>query len=116
LFYVKLLAAPDSSPKRNEFGVWILHEFVSFVRESCSSHERLKGTIRRGFRRHGQGLRTGIIQEVLVDFTIISFAMVTVQEEASPVPQNNGRLYKFDEEADPRLLKCVSLHGAHLAI
>jgi hypothetical protein len=41
--------------------------------------------------------------------------MATVQEEASSVPQNNGRRYKFDEEADLRLLKCVSLHGAHLA-
>jgi hypothetical protein len=41
--------------------------------------------------------------------------MATVQEEAAPVPQNNGRRYKFDEEADLGLLKCVSLHGANLA-
>jgi hypothetical protein len=40
--------------------------------------------------------------------------MATVQEKASSVPQNNGRRYKFDEEADLLLLKCVSLHGAHL--
>jgi hypothetical protein len=40
--------------------------------------------------------------------------MATVQEEASPLPQNSGRRYKLDEEADLRQLKCVSLHGAHL--
>jgi hypothetical protein len=41
--------------------------------------------------------------------------MATVQEEAAPEPQNNGRRYKFDEEADLGLLKFISLHGAHLA-
>jgi hypothetical protein len=90
------------------------YEFVGFIREICSSHERLKDTNWWGFRRHEQGRRTGRIQEVLVNYTTIAVAMATVQEE-TPVPQNNGRRYKYDEKADLRLLKCVSLHGAHLA-
>jgi hypothetical protein len=44
LFFVELFAAPDSCPKRNECGLWTLYEFISFVREICSFHERLKGT------------------------------------------------------------------------
>jgi hypothetical protein len=38
-----------------------------------------------------------------------------VQEETAFVPQNNCRRYKFDDEADLRLLKCVLPHDARLA-
>ena len=55
------------------------------------------------------------VGELDLSRTYWSVAMATVQEEAVPVPRNNGLRYKFDEEADLRLLKCVSLHGAHIA-